>query len=104
MASPSPARRPVGSACNLSKIERSLSAGMPVPLSRTVIRSGNSLTPETWPSIRTATVPCSVNFTALLTRLARIWRMRSGSPTICGGNFRRHFQRKLETELRAALG
>ena len=31
------------------------------------------------------TSPCSVNFTALVSRLSRIWRSRVTSPTIAGG-------------------
>ncbi len=57
-----------------------LSAGMPMPVSRTE----NSSSAEASSSLRTATdtttSPAWVNFTALLTRFTSTWRTRTGSP------------------------
>ena len=60
---------------NFSNSTACFSAGMPTPVSRTVMTSWS----ETW-SKSTVIEPEWVNFTALETRLPRIWRSRPGSP------------------------
>ena len=66
------------------------SAGMPMPVSRTLNSSatafdfpvsGNADARDTF----ITTSPCSVNLTALPSRLIRIWRRRVTSPRMAGG-------------------
>ena len=54
---------------------------MPMPLSRTSMRSCTRCGSCCRLRTTTATWPCSVNFTALPIRLVRIWPRRRGSPT-----------------------
>ncbi len=65
------------------------SAGMPGPVSVTSNRRSAShvwaAAPASSAVTRTSTRPRSVNLTALLTRLTRIWRTRTGSPHSCRG-------------------
>src|SRR6266540_3969347 len=54
------------------------SSGMPMPLSRTSMCSSCRSFSTSRDVTATTTSPTSVNFTALLSRLARIWRNRLG--------------------------
>ncbi len=67
-----------------SKIDSSLSAGMPMPLSLTSIRysAGSAASRRS----TTRTLPRSVNLIALPTRLVRIWRRRAGSQLSVAGS------------------
>ena len=61
---------------NFSNRLGSFSGAMPTPVSVTTMRRA----PEAATSMRPETAPCEVNFTALDSRLPRIWRSRSASP------------------------
>ncbi|MNO96993.1 hypothetical protein D3C76_886860 [compost metagenome] len=57
------------------------SSGMPMPVSRTLMR-----TPPAAGSTRTSTRPARVNLRALDNRLLTTWRTRVGSPATCAGS------------------
>lgn len=61
-----------------SKIRSRRSGAIPIPVSTMSMR-----TPGCNAEITTFTEPCSVNFTALPTRLFNTWRTRSASPCQC---------------------
>ena len=69
-----------------AKIASSLSATMPMPVSRTV--TCRSRPAAFTPSAKRAssTSPARVNLTALSIRLTSTWRKRPGSPLSCGGS------------------
>ena len=77
-----PKRRVVeASACvNASNREPALSGAMPMPVSRTANRSVTASAASETRLTVTAISPCSVNLTALPTRLVSICRSRPGSP------------------------
>ena len=58
---------------------------MPMPLSRTDTRTHGPPSAPGSGAAKTRTSPRSVNFTALPTRLCRIWRSRAASPTVVSG-------------------
>ena len=82
-----PNRRVVeASACvNASNNTSSLSAAMPMPVSRTSKRTVASASPSSTRLTDTATSPLSVNLMALPTRLVRTCRSRPGSPRSADG-------------------
>ena len=85
----------LASACaKASKSFSSLSAGMPMPVSRTLNCSigvasppsaSGLISPASAIWISTSTSPWSVNLTAFETRLTSTWRMRVTSPKTAGG-------------------
>ena len=58
---------------------------MPMPVSRTENLSCTFSPVRSSSSMLSRISPCSVNLTALLTKLVRIWPRRSGSPSRCSG-------------------
>ena len=74
------------SACEkASKIFFCFSAGMPMPVSRTVKCSSSESPSRLSRSARTTISPRSVNLTALPTRLTTTWRNRPASPCSASG-------------------
>ncbi len=108
MARPSPVppylRVMLPSACvNFSKIAVSLSASMPAPVSLTaMLHLGRSGRPPSMAERRRHTHPRSVNLSALDSRLAAIWRTRSGSPMTLDGRRRIDFEVQRDFLLRGA--
>jgi len=77
------------SACwKLWNSRASCASSMPMPVSRTEKRSTTSLSPFSTTATRITISPRSVNFSALLAKLASTWRTRSGSPTSRPGTWR----------------
>ena len=69
---------------------------MPMPVSRTENLSCTFSPVRSSSSMSSRISPRSVNFTALLTRLVRIWPRRSGSPSRCSGIAGRDVRQELE--------
>ena len=63
----------------------SLSGGIPMPLSETENRSRTPASSRLSTATSTRMKPALVNFSALPTRLRRIWRRRTGSPSKAPG-------------------
>ena len=73
------------SACeNCSKMRPCADSLMPMPVSRTVMRTLVSCSPHSSTSSRSSTSPSSVNLIALPNRLVKTWRSRNGSPRSTG--------------------
>ena len=70
---------------NAWKSRANWSGVMPIPVSRTENLSFTRPAASSSTPTVTMTSPRSVNFTALFTRLMRIWPRRKGSPTRFGG-------------------
>ena len=68
-----------------SKIDPSLSLGMPMPVSSTVNCTALGPLGSAARLSRSTTSPCSVNLIALPIRFTRIWRSRPGSPRTDSG-------------------
>ena len=77
---------------------------MPMPVSRTENLSCTFSPVRSSSSMFSRISPCSVNFTALLTRLVRIWPRRSGSPQQVLGNRRARHARGTPGPCRAPSG